>query len=452
MGSKRFSQMFRPEPERTLFKSVPLRHLLLGVIILILALTAMMVLNLEREKARADLPQTTAIVLLLAIVGIAAVVLHQNSRSINEAFEKAKTLARNILQSIATGVITLDKGGRIISVNTSAERILNLKNAAWHPYTEVFHSQPEIAEILRSALEDRAFVQEVELELIAGRRKSPTFVRLSTSDLQDAEGQSLGVVMLVRDCSELAQLERQLYRADKMAALGTLSAGLAHEIKNPLSAIDLNLHLLKEELQSGGHSGKEVQEYLEILNIEIKRLNSILDSFIRFSKPSELHLDELDLNEALRQVIALILHEAREKKVEVKAVFPSSLPQILGDETQLCQVFLNIMINALQAMPHGGVLEVASGISKTSSGFLEVRFSDTGIGILPEHLGKLFDPYFTTREGGMGLGLTIAYRIVRDHGGEIEVKSTPGSGTTVTVKLPMMRHEFSERVRHGAAG
>ncbi len=458
--------MFRPKPERTLFRHIPFGHLLLVVIITALAITGMMVLNLEREKqaieriiqtredvnpdllrlpllkARADILKMTAIISLLALVGLATVTIHHHYRATTHAFEAAKTLARNILQSIATGVITLDANGKITFVNPSAEQILGVKNVAWHLYTEVFRSQPELAGILRSALEDQTFAQEVELKLNGGRERS-TAIRLSTSPLKDVEGQTLGVVLLVRDCSDLARLEHQLRQADKMAALGTLSAGLAHEIKNPLSAIDLNLHLLEEELILDKQQRKEVKAYLDILKLEIRRLNRILEGFMRFAKPSELQLTELDLNAILRQVVALLFPEARGKTIEVKLSLAPSLPRIVGDETQLSQVFVNILLNALQAMPQGGTVEIASHLSPTSPWFVEVLCSDTGVGIPPEHLGRLFDPYFTTREEGMGLGLAIAYRIVKDHGGDIEVRSLPGKGTTLTVTLPAIRHELA---------
>lgn len=457
--------MFRSKPERTLFGTIPVRQILLIILVLALTFTAMLVLGLEREKeaiqrilqqreglapevlqlpflkARADLIRTSAILFFLAVIGVTAILVHYNYYAIIRAFEETKTLARHILKSIATGVITLDRKGRVTSINPSAERLLDLesRSTAWRPYKEALRHHPELVEILQASLEDRAFAQEVELEVPAGLRSGPLSLRLSTSELRDEEGRPIGVVMLLRDSTELVQLERQLRHADKMAALGTLSAGLAHEIKNPLSALDLNLHLLEDELLSGAAPEGTVKGYLDVLKAEIRRLNAILENVIRFARPSKLVLSPLDLNEVLGQVIALILQEAREKKVEVETAFSPDLPLVMGDEVQLNQVFLNILINGLQAMPDGGRLEVMTDRSEAQPGFVEARFADTGVGIAPEHVGRLFDPYFTTRKEGTGLGLAIAYRIVKDHGGVIDLKGTPGGGTVVSVRLPCLR-------------
>ncbi len=459
--------MFRARRERTLFGQIPLRHILLIVVVLALAVATVLIWSLEREKeaieriiagrpgiaheafqlplgrVRGDVLKITAILFLLAVAGIAAVITYQNYYSLNQVFERTKTLARNILESIASGVITLDRKGRVTSINAAAERILGLdpRQVVWRPYTETFRFQPEILEVARTAGEEQAHASEVELECAAGKDGRPAFIRLSTSELKAPDGQTVGVVLLIRDCSEVVHLERQLRHADKMAALGTLSAGLAHEIKNPLSALELNLHLLRGELKDQEESLGDARSYLEILGAELKRLNGILETFMRFSRPTELHLAPLKINETLEHVLSLVTHEAREKTVEVHASLAEDLPLVVGDDGQLTQVFLNLVINALQAMPDGGRLEVASGLSDAAPGFVSVRVTDTGVGIPAAHVAKLFEPYFTTREGGLGLGLAIAYRIVKDHGGRIDVRSGLGAGTTMTVLLPIRRQD-----------
>lgn len=458
--------MFRPRRELRLFGTVPIRHILLVVLVLGLAVTALQVIALERERtaveqslrqgeaggppgstrafarARSDILKASGVLFFLAMAGIAAILTYHNYHSINRALEQTKTLARNILESIPTGVITVDRRGRVTSANASAERLLSLGRRGilrW-AYQDVFRSQPEFAEILRAALDNRVFAHEVELECAAGEGGKPVAIRVASSELQDPGGDTGGVVLLLRDCSELVQLERQLRQADKMAALGTLSAGLAHEIKNPLSAIELNLHLLAEELADREQVRSEVQRYLEILKAEIKRLQAVVENVVRASRPTAVSLEPLNLNNLLSHVVALVDHEARQHKVDLQVDLDSSLPPVPGDDTQLSQVFLNLLLNGLQAMPDGGTLIISSGVRPDPSSSVFVRVSDTGHGIAPGHLSRLFDPYFTTRDGGMGLGLAIAYRIVRDHGGTIEVASTQGAGTTMTVRLPLAPH------------
>lgn len=455
--------MFRPRSEFRLFGTVPIRHILLVVLVLGLAVTALQVIGLERERtaveqslrhreaggspeptsvfgrARSDILKASGALFFLAIVGIAAILTYHNYHSINRALERTKTLARNILQSIPTGVVTVEQRGRVTSANASAERLLGLGRHAvlWRPYGDVFRAQPELAEILRAALDDQVFTREVELECTAGEAGKPLALRVTSSELQDPRGETVGVVLLLRDCSEVVQLERQLSQADKMAALGTLSAGLAHEIKNPLSALDLNLHLLAEELAEREQQRPEVRRYLDILKAEITRLQVVVENVVRVSRPTALNLERLSLNDVLAHVLALVQGEAREHKVDLQVDLAPDLPQVAGDDTQLSQVFLNLLLNAQQAMPDGGTLSVSSGARLDPPASLYVRVSDTGHGIGPAHVTRIFDPYFTTREGGTGLGLAIAYRIVRDHGGTIEVASTQGAGTTMTVRLPL---------------
>lgn len=449
--------MFRESQEPTLLGYIPIRHVLLVVLLLGLAVTAVLVLSLEREKAaieqvaagqgagervplaraRTDVIRISGILFGLAVIGVTAVIAYHNYRSVGRVLERTKSHARNILESIASGVLTLDDRGRVTSVNGAAYRTLGLtpRNTLWRPYAEVFPLQPEIREILRMALDDAGYVQDVEL---AQPREAPVgalVVRATTSALRDLRGEVGGVVLLVRDCSEVAGLERQLRRADKMASLGTLSAGLAHELKNPLSAIDLNLHLLVEELRAGLALPQGAAEYLEVIQTEIHRLNALAENFLRLSRPAPPHLGPVDIAEVLRHVLTVVAREADDRKVEVRTEPAGAGPRILGDEGQLCQVFLNVALNALQAMQGGGSLRV-SVVPAAGDGMVEVQVADSGTGIAPGDLGHIFDPYFTTRSGGLGLGLAIARRIVEDHRGQIAVHSTPGVGTLVSVRLP----------------
>ncbi|MFZ5862917.1 MAG: two-component system sensor histidine kinase NtrB [Nitrospirota bacterium] len=256
------------------------------------------------------------------------------------------------------------------------------------------------------------------------------------------------MVILLQDVTDLLVLEDQLRRGEKLSALHTLSAGVAHEIRNPLSAIDLNLHLLQEEIGGEPMNTGAVQGYSDILNAEVRRIRGILDNFLRFARPTSLVLSDVRLDGIARHIGELVRYEAQEHGVEILIDFPDDLPVVSGDETQLGQVFLNLMINAVQAMPQGGTLRI-SGLQRIADvrTVVEISVRDTGIGINKADLTKVFEPFFSTKADGNGLGLAIAYRIVEDHGGTIRVTSEPGAGTTFVLSFPTVPAADEQTIR-----
>ena len=321
------------------------------------------------------------------------------------------------------------------ALNNAAERLLGLRASVivGRSVDEVLHAAPDLAAWLRLALAGERLIQETELELTAdgGRRVT---VRASASELRDETGRSDGLVVLLRDTTEVSRLELQLRRTDKLAALGTLAAGVAHEVKNPLHALTLNLHLLQAELAAPEPAAVEVKEYFDILRSEIDRIHRIVENFLRFSKPSIPEITSLNPHALLERVLSLTAFEAADHGVRIVTQFDPTLDSLLGDDGQLSQVFLNIVINALQAMPSGGTLMVTT---RRGVGWAEIAVTDSGEGIPREILPHVFDPYFTTRPRGVGLGLAIAHRIVEGHQGTIDVESEAGRGTTMIVRLPL---------------
>ncbi len=439
--------MFRPTHPRSLFGYVPLR-LVLSVFALFALLLAIAVLaGIEYEKhilegagappaegRWTDLLKVLGVLLLLAAAGILGFTTFQNYRAITQTFERSKSLMRNILESIPTGVLTLDPRGNVTSLNGAAERLLSLwpSTVVGRPVDGLIEMAPELVAWMRSALTGDQRRQEADFSL-AGEGDRRVTLRVWASNLKGDHGQSDGLVILLRDITEVSRLELQLRRADKLASLGTLAAGVAHEVKNPLHALSLNLHLLAQELASPQRSDGEVKGYLEILRSEIQRIHRIVENFLRFSKPSIPEAKPLDVNALVERVLSLVAFEAADRGVAITTEMDPGIESIPGDEGQLSQVFLNLAINALQAMPSGGTLTVGT---RVRNGVVEVVFSDAGEGIPREHLPHLFDPYFTTRPGGVGLGLAIAHRIVEGHHGAIDVESEHGKGTVVVVRLP----------------
>lgn len=448
--------MFRPARERSLLGYVPLRLAVSVFVLFALLLAVAVVLGMQYERhvllsqgaiateqgspgfvrglAWRDLLKVFGALLLLAAVGILLFTTFQNYRAITQTFERVKSLMRNILQSIPTGVLTLDARGTVTSLNSAAERLLGLRASVvvGRPVDDVLQTAPDLSAWVRSALARERLLQETDLSLAADEGRRIT-LRASASELRDESGRSDGLVILLRDITEVSRLELQLRRADKLAALGTLAAGLAHEVKNPLHAVNLNLHLLEQELSSPRPLAAEVKGYLDILRSELQRLHRIVDNFLRFSKPSIPEVKPLDLNALVERVLSLVAFEAADHSVTIETRFDPALDSVPADEGQLAQVVLNLVINALQAMPSGGSL---GATTQLQDGWAELAVRDTGEGIPQELLPHVFDPYFSTRRGGVGLGLSIAHRIVEGHRGTIDVESHVGKGTVIIVRLP----------------
>ncbi|HEX7550308.1 MAG TPA: ATP-binding protein, partial [Candidatus Methylomirabilis sp.] len=241
----------------------------------------------------------------------------------------------------------------------------------------------------------------------------------------------------------LLEKETQLRRADRLSALGQLSAGLAHEIRNPLGAIKGAVEILEEDYPAGHPKA----EFYAIILKEVKRLNDVVTNFLNFARPVALHFAPVDVLEVLTGLEGLISGQARAYRVQIFTSFHVGPARVMADEALLKQAFLNIALNALEAMPDGGDLAISTRLADPATAeildseprqeWVEAVFDDTGCGILEEHLGRVFDPFFTTKKDGTGLGLAITYRIIENHRGIIRVMSQPGKGTTFVITLPL---------------
>ncbi len=235
--------------------------------------------------------------------------------------------------------------------------------------------------------------------------------------------------------ADLRKTEAQLIRSEKLAALGQLSAGIAHEIRNPLTSINILIHSLTENLPTEDSRWED----LKVIEEEILRINEIVDQFLRFAKPASPLFEKTNLISIFEEILQLLRPQLERARIEVKREF-EPLPLITVDKEQIKQVILNLLMNAIQAMSGGGKLGTSGRLSKDGD-WVELAIQDSGVGIPPEDMNKLFDPFFSTKEGGMGLGLAIAHRIIDQHHGKIEVESTPGKGTLFTISLPVLTEE-----------
>ena len=452
--------MFRPVPTATFLRKIPYRSIIAAVLILALVVFVILLFSLEREKlllqgfaegkavpsdvfpalwqSRRDLILMTLIVFLVSAIGIAGVITLLHYDSTRRTLEEVKGLARNILQSIPTGVLTLNRDGIITAVNPTAEAALKRSSGALLgcSYESVFAEGETIRGVLHDALRLHHYVSQQDLAYESQDRARHT-IRVSTAELKGDEDQPTGVLLQAQDVTEWLALEQRVHVAEKLAALHTLSAGVAHELRNPLSAVDLNLHLLEEGLKEKGVLETQEARYIHILNAECRRLSVILDNFMKFARSGPVGLHEVDMKTVIDHIVALMRFEAEEHKVRLEQVMDEDISPVLGDETQISQMLVNIIVNAFQAMPSGGWCKISAAQREVNGKtWVEIAVTDSGAGIAKGQLSRLFEPFYTTKSSGTGLGLAIAYRIMQDHGGTIQVSSDPGHGTTIVAQFP----------------
>ena len=440
---------------------IPYRLIASVLVILALVVSVILLFSLEQEKlllqgftqgktiptelftalwqSRSDLIVVTLLVFLVSAIGIAAVITFLHYDSTKRTLEEVKGLARNILQSIPTGVLTVNPSGVITVINPTAEAVLkrSAEDLLGNSYESVFAEGETIRAVLEGALRHHQHVSQKDLPY-ESQDRTPHTIRVSTAELTGDDAEPAGVILQAQDVTDWLALEQRVRVADKLAALHTLSAGVAHELRNPLSAMDLNLHLLEEELRDGASLPEQATRYLHVLNAECHRLSVILDNFMKFARPGSVGLHEVNISDLIEHIMALMQFEAEERKIRLEQAVDEPLPSVLGDETAISQVLVNVVVNAFHAMPNGGLCRVAAEARQADgTRWLIVSVKDTGIGIKKEELARVFEPFYTTKSNGTGLGLAIAYRIMDDHGGTIQVSSTPGIGTTTVLTFPV---------------
>jgi PAS domain S-box-containing protein len=429
-----------------LFRGISYRLIASVILVLAVVVSVILLFSLEQEKLLLEgvtqgktVVVVSALLLLVSAMGIAAVIIFLHYDNTKRTLEEVKGLARNILKSIPTGVLTVNRAGMITAVNPAAEMVLRRcsDDLLGKTYQAVFVPGDRIQDVLDGALRDHRHVRHHDLSY-GNQDGSPLTIRVSTADLVGDDGQPAGVILQAQDITDWLDLEQRLRTAEKLAALHTLSAGVAHELRNPLSAMDLNLHLLEEELKEQGAVAKQGQRYLNVLNAECRRLSVILDNFMKFARPGSIGPHAVNITMVIEHIVALMEFEAVERKVRLEYAVKEPLPPVRGEETAISQVFVNILVNALHAMPNGGLCRVMAE-ERTSYGarWVAVSVIDAGIGMKKEQLSRVFEPFYTTKASGTGLGLAIAHRIVQDHGGSIQISSMPGIGTTVVVMFPV---------------
>ena len=345
--------------------------------------------------------------------------------------------SEHILQSIASGLVTIDQDGRITYCNRAAERIAQVRASAvvGLAFSEVFRL-PAGRDPWRNPA--ALAVTPLRIEGLIAGTGGDLLLGMTFSPLLDERAGETGVICAFQDLTRIRQMEEQVRRSDRLAAIGELAAGMAHEIRNPLASLSGSITMLREELQLEG-TGREL---MEIVTSEISRLDALITDFLGFASPREPLVCPTDLG-ALARETATLLRQSHLGPWQIEVVERGELPVVAEVDPHLVrQVFWNLSRNAIEAMPEGGLLEiiVATANDTVADSVIDtvtVAFADCGGGIAAAAMPKIFTPFFSTKERGTGLGLAIVFKIVEAHRGRIDVASSPGRGTTVRVVFPV---------------
>ncbi len=344
----------------------------------------------------------------------------------NEA-DNIKSYNELILQNIPTGILTIDLEGRITVCNGEAETLLNIKTASitHKHYTDIFNKEHPFRKIVDDIYNKKEFTALLEEELILAEKVKTLSVKVAP--LLDSNKKLIGSNWLLVDLSDIKELKIQVEEKKWLANLGELSAGIAHEIRNPLNSISLYLGLLKRELKDE----YEAIERVDKIQNEIKNLNNIVADFLYFARPTKLNLESVFISDLLNESLFLANDDISQKNIKVEADITKEDILIICDKMQMKQALLNIIKNSIAAMEENGEIKIKAYIENG----VNIKITDNGHGIEPENLDKIFKPFFTTRGNGTGLGLSIVSNIINAHNGTISVYSKVNEGTSVILKL-----------------
>ena len=349
--------------------------------------------------------------------------------------KSASEYSAALLEGLNEGVIAFDRHRVAVLANRASIRLLGLAGpgVVGRGVDELFAGSPELLKILEAGFRGRLCPEPSDLTLQpaeGGTRR----LGATTSFLKADSKQ--GLVLVVQDVSARKQVEWEMSQVAKMGALGRLAASVAHEVRNPLGAVDIQLQLLEDDLPAvDERTRNRIYRRLNVARMEIKRLDRIVHNFLRFSRTPRLDLQRVSLNDVVRHVFDLVSPEARERGIRMNLDLREGLPAVNGDESQLGQAVLNVTVNAFQAMESGGRL-CARTRTDVNGRQVCLSISDTGCGIPDEEIDRIFEYYYTTRDGGTGLGLSIAQQIIHQHRGHVEVESETGKGSVFRIHMP----------------
>jgi signal transduction histidine kinase len=361
----------------------------------------------------------------------------QRMRNVEEVFSALKENLDQILGNLQDGILLFTGDGRAVLVSEAARRFLSKdnENILGLQASEIFDRSTVLGRALREAFDARVTLVQEEVQTETGRR-----IQASVDFIYDDRTKTgLGALVTLHDLESVEQIESELELSRRMAAIGRLTAGVGHEVKNPINAIVVHLELLKNKL---GTDHAPAARHLEVIDAEIRRLDRVVQTLVDFSRPVELQLREQDMRTVIGDVLALAREELSTRNVRMESEIPANPMIVNVDADLLKQAAINVIQNGAQAMPNGGTLRITLTEERKMA---VLRIADEGVGIPPEIREKIFDLYFTTKSEGSGIGLAMTYRILQLHHGSVDVQSKVGRGTEFSLRIPLAATEWGRR-------
>jgi two-component system, sporulation sensor kinase E len=369
-----------------------------------------------------------------------------------------KGFLETVFNSIQEGIIVTDSKGRITYLNNAACQLFGLeaedslgkrldervRGLDWNALSR----EAAVSRDMEIFYPSNRFINFYSVPLVIESRTDGEKIDppSQSSGVTSISGERVGHAIILRDITESRRTEQQTIESERLNALTLLAAGVAHEIGNPLNSLNIHLQLIEREARKlDGAKGAELQESVEVARAEINRLDSIISQFLRAIRPTRPQLRPESINSIVEEAVRFFALEIKDRDIVVEQELRSDLPLLELDRDQMKQAFYNVIKNSFEAMKRRGILRIRTDMDDTH---VLISFIDTGGGMSPENLSRVFEPYFTTKSSGTGLGLLIVRRIVREHGGELSIESSQGKGLTLTIRLPYL----DKRVRMLEAG
>ncbi len=368
---------------------------------------------------------SAGLIFLLAVTGVISLFWAQHHVHSRKLLQDIRAMASEIVRNLPVGIVVVGSDDRIGYSNEVACSLLGMQTATTRDMTAL----PEALLEMRSEIGQQKKVVTRELRLPGGVGIEVP-VSIIAADIIGEDGGYVGCMFILQDLSELRRLEKKVRQREKLAAVGDLAAGIAHEVRNPLSSIKGYVTYFGSLFDKDSENRRAA----EITAEEVDRVNRVISELLEFARPSDLKLAETDIRNVIRHTVGLVAYEADSAGVAIDQQISPALPPLMLDADRITQVLLNLLINAVQAMNQGGRLSIAA---EPAAEAVEVSVQDTGGGIATKDQANIFNPYFTTKKNGTGLGLAIAHKIIEGHGGTIRIESREGSGTRVLVTLPL---------------
>ena len=368
--------------------------------------------------------------------------LGRRMRNVEEVFTALKENLDQVLSNLQDGMILFTSDARAILVSSSVERFLGIRrdDMLGAEVRTIFDRETRLGRLIRDSFDAGMSIVQEEITTETGHK-----IQVSLDFIHDEQapgGNSLGALLTLHDLETIQELETELELSHRMASIGRLTAGVGHEVKNPINAIVVHMELLRNKIKLDPGSA----HHMEVIESEIRRLDRVVQTLVDFSRPVEMHMRDQDLRNIVRQVLTLASAELEGRGVSVSSRVPESPVPVKVDSDLMKQALLNVVLNGAQAMPQGGQLEVDL---REENRWAIITVRDYGEGISPDVLPRIFDLYFTTKKEGSGIGLAMTYRIIQFQNGKIDVESKPGSGTRFDLCLPLVSQpEALQTVEH----